>query len=54
MKNSQGVIIMIMVPQSYIKDCLKRYKISDEVLKFIEDTMKDWKVEQTSGGKSLA
>ena len=30
------------------------YKISDEVIKFIEKTMKTWKVELTAGGRSLA
>ena len=30
------------------------YKISDEVINFIEKTMKTWKVEWTEGGKSLA
>ena len=30
------------------------YKISDEVINFIEKTMKTWKVELTAGGRSLA
>ena len=30
------------------------YKISDEVIKFIENTMKNWRVELTVKGKSLA
>ena len=30
------------------------YKISHEVINFIEKTMKTWKVELTTGGKSLA
>ena len=42
------------VPQSWIIDCFKMYKISDEVIKFIEETMKNWRVEVTAGGKSLA
>ena len=29
------------------------YKISDEVIYFIEKTMKTWKVELTAGGRSL-
>ena len=29
-------------------------KISDEVINFIEKTMKTWRVELTAGGKSLA
>ena len=30
------------------------YKISDEVINFVEKTMKTWRVKVTSGGKSLA
>ena len=37
-------------PQS----CLKMYKISDEVINFIEKTMKTWRVELTWWGRSLA
>ena len=43
-----------MLLQSCIIDCLKMNKIPDEVIKFIEKTMKNWKVELTAGGKSLA
>ena len=32
----------------------KMYKISDEVIKFIEETMKNWEVDETAGGKALA
>ena len=39
-----------MVPQS----CLKMYKISHEVINFIEQTMKTWRVELTAGGRSIA
>ena len=42
-----------MVPQSWIINCLKMCKISDEVINFIEKTMKTWKVELTEGGRSL-
>ena len=42
-----------MAPQSRIIDCLKMCKISYEVIKFIENTMKNWSVELTTGGKSL-
>ena len=42
-----------MVPQSWIINCLKTYKISDEVINFIEKTMKTWRVELTAAGKSL-
>ena len=30
------------------------YKISDKVIKFIEETMKNWRVELTAGGKNFA
>ena len=30
------------------------YKRADEVIKFIEKTMENWKVELSAGGKSLA
>ena len=43
-----------MVLQSWIINCLKMYKISDEVINVIEKTMKTWRVELTAGGKSLA
>ena len=43
-----------MVPQSWIINCLKMYKISHETINFIEKTMKNWRVKLTAGGKSLA
>ena len=43
-----------MVPQSWIINCLKMYKISHEIINFIEKTMKNWRVELTAGEKSLA
>ena len=43
-----------IVPQSWIINPLKMYKISDEVINFIEKTMKTWRVELTAGGRSLA
>ena len=42
-----------MVPQSRIIHCLKMYKISDEVINFIDKTMKTWRVELTAGGRRL-
>ena len=42
-----------MVPQSWIINCLKIYKISHEIISFIEKTMKNWRVELTAGGKKL-
>ena len=42
-----------MVPQSWIINCLKIYKILDELINFIEKTMKTWSVELTAGGRSL-
>ena len=43
-----------MVPQSWIINCLKMYKISHEVINLIEKNMKTWRVELTAGGRSLA
>ena len=42
-----------MIPQSWTISCLKMYKISDEVINFIEKTMKTWKVKLTKEGRSL-
>ena len=43
-----------MVLQSWIINCFKIYKISYEVINFIEKTMKTWKMELTTGGRSFA
>ena len=43
-----------MVPQSWIINCLKMYKISHEVINFTEKTTKNWKVELPVGGSGLA
>ena len=41
------------VLQTWITDCLKMYKISDKVIKFITEAMKNKKVELTEGGGKL-
>ena len=43
-----------IVPHSWIINNLKMYKISHEVINFIDKTMKTWRVELTAGGRSLA
>ena len=43
-----------VVPQSWIINCLKMYKISHEVINFIEKTMKNWRVELRAGGRKIA
>ena len=43
-----------MVPQTWIINCLKMYKISYEVLNLIGKTMKTWMVKLTAGGTSLS
>ena len=55
------IIIMIiiikaydMVPHSWIINSLKMYKISHEVINFIDKTMKTWRVELAAGGRRLA
>ena len=40
-----------MVPHSWIINSLKMYKISDEVIKFIDKTIKTLRVELTAGGR---
>ena len=35
-----------MVPQSWMINCLKMYKISHEVIFFIEKTMKTWRIDR--------
>ena len=42
-----------IVPQSWIINSLKMYKISNEVINFTEKTTKTWRVELTAGGRSL-
>ena len=42
-----------MVLQSWIIDSLKMYEISDKVIKFSMEAMKNWKVELT-GERTLA
>ena len=43
-----------MVQQSGILNCLKMYKISNEVINFNEKTRKTWRVELIAGGRELA
>ena len=43
-----------MVPHSWIINSLKMYKISDEVINFIDKTMKTWRVKLIAGGRRLA
>ena len=40
-----------LVPQSWIIDCLKMYKIFGKVIKFIKNTMGNWRVKLTAEGK---
>ena len=42
-----------MVPQSWIINCLKMFKISQEVINFIEKNMKNPRVDVTAWGKCL-
>ena len=43
-----------MVLRSWIINCLKMYLISNKVMEFIEKTTKNWSVELTAEGKSVA
>ena len=38
---------------NWIIDCLKMYQISDEVIKFIEKTRENWRIQLTAGGKFM-
>ena len=42
-----------MILLSWIIDCLKIGKISDKVIKFMTEAIKNWIVELTTGGKIL-
>ena len=42
-----------IVLQSLILHCLKMYKISDQIILFMEKTMHTWRVELTAGVQSL-
>ena len=42
-----------MTQQSWIIDSPKMYKISGEVIRFIENTMENWRVELTAERKAL-
>ena len=42
-----------MVPQSWKIDCLKMYKISGKIIKFMENTTEMRRVKLTAGEKSL-
>ena len=43
-----------MVSQSWILDCLKMYKMYDEVIKFIENTIENWRVRIKPGEKKAS
>ena len=42
-----------MVPHSWIIECLRLYRVSDNVVNFIERSMTNWKVQLTSCGETL-
>ena len=41
------------LPERWINDCRKMYKISNKVIRFITKAMKNWKVKLTTRGKTL-
>ena len=43
----------VIVPQRWIINCLRMYKISDKVINFIEKTMKSSRVELTAGERKI-
>ena len=42
-----------MVPETWIIDCVKMCKISENVINIVKNTMKNWIVLQTAGKKIL-
>ena len=42
-----------MVPYSGIIECLRMYKISNKLIKFTTEAMKNWRVVLTAGGKTF-
>ena len=42
-----------MVPHSWINECLELFGIAENVIKFMSDSMRSWKLELTSSGESL-
>ena len=42
-----------MVPNTWILQCLKIFKVAENVRNVIEKSMKNWKVKLTSGGEKL-
>ena len=43
-----------MILQTWVKECLKIWKISEKVMKSITKTMKNWILELAARGKTLA
>ena len=43
-----------MVPHTWILECLKMYKISNNIINFIEKAMENWRVQLKAGKQSLA
>ena len=43
-----------IVPQSWIVEYFKMFKISDKVINYIIEAMKNWEVLLRTGGKTLA
>ena len=42
-----------MVPHAWILQCLKILNVADNIRNMIEKSMRNWKVELTSGGETL-
>ena len=56
-KETKGTAKLQSIDQHNLKESKtgrKMYKISEEVIKFIKNTMESWRVELTAGRKSLA
>ena len=42
-----------MIPPTWITACLKKYNISEKVINFTTEAMRNWIVELTAGGKNF-
>ena len=42
-----------MIPHTWVLQCLKIFKVANNISSVIENSMKNWKVKLTSGGETL-
>ena len=42
-----------MIPYTWVLQCLRIFKVANNISSVIENSMKNWKVKLTSGGETL-